>query len=129
MVGGPANPLGLAVRRRIDAQRAVPRSGLADVESIDPVGVRAVDQEEVDLIRVIRRDEGPDSVDPCTHGVEPDYAVTKTPCLALRPEEAASNVDHQVVAMVVAVRNEHPVPALDRSAKMTASLRSPTSTG
>jgi hypothetical protein len=113
MVGGPANPLGLAILRRIYAQRAVPRGGLADVESIDPVRLWAVDQEEVDLIGVVRSGVGPERVGSCTRGVEPHHTAAKPSRLALRSQEPTSDIDDQVIPMVIAVRNQHAVAARD----------------
>jgi hypothetical protein len=112
MVGCPANPLGLAIRRGIHTQGAVPRSGLTDVESIDPVGLGAVDQEEVDLFGVVGSDEGASRVDADARGVEVDHAVAKSSRLALSPQVAIAGIDHQVVPVVDAVREQDPVAAL-----------------
>jgi hypothetical protein len=62
-------------------------------------------------------------------GGELDHTMAKPSRLALGSQEPASNVDHDVVPMVGAVRDQHPMASFDQLSEMIASLRSPTSTG
>src|SRR5918999_3331321 len=54
MVGRPANPLELSVRRGIHTQESAARADLVDANSIDPIRAGTVDEEEIDLIGVVR---------------------------------------------------------------------------
>ena len=112
MVGCPADSLSLTVRRRIYAQRSVRRGGLTNVKSIDPVGLGTVDEEEIDLVGVVRGLNDLTRVCSGATGGELDHASAKSSRLALRSQKPIAGIDHQVVPVVDAIWDQEPVAAL-----------------
>jgi hypothetical protein len=86
-VGCPADPLRLTIRRRVHTQGAVSRRDLADIKSIDALVLGAVDQEEIDLIGVIRVGVRPERVGPSARCREFDDAIPEPPPSCTEPAE------------------------------------------
>jgi hypothetical protein len=113
VVGCPTDPLRLSVRRGFHPEDALRRSSLIDVESINPVRVGAVDQEEIDLA-VVRSRECAKRVRPRARRLEADPPPSQTPGLALGAEKAAPGVDDEVVAVICPVRGQDAVSPADQ---------------
>ena len=112
MVGCPANPFRLAVGRGIHTQKSVARADLIDADSIDTVCGRTVDEEEIDLIGVIRSVDHATRVCSGATGGELDHASAKPSRLALSSEKPSADIDYQVIPVVGPIRDQHPVAAL-----------------
>src|SRR5918992_5269727 len=129
MVGGPANPLSLTVSCGIHTQKSADRPDLIDADSIDAVGIRTVDEEEINLVGVVRPMEHAPRV--CS-GVRVANSITPR---RSRPVLDWARRNRPPTSITMSYRWLVPCgistwwPRLTSSAKMIASLRSPTSTG
>jgi hypothetical protein len=113
MLGRPANPTSLIVSCWIHSKDGLRGSSLVDVQSIDSLGLRTVDEKQVRVPSVAPR-ECSQRVSTAAGGLEADAPVLEAPRLALDPKETLARVDCEVVPLIDPEGNEDSVAAFDQ---------------
>jgi hypothetical protein len=113
MLGRPANPTSLVISRWIHSKHGLRGGSLVDVQSIDPLGLLAVDEKHVRVPSIVPGE--------CSQGVgagarspEVDAPVLEPPCLALDPKKALARVDCEVVPLIDPEGNQDSITAFDQ---------------
>jgi hypothetical protein len=100
--------MGLLVTGRVDSKIHVPGPGLTDWHTVDLLGFRAIDEENLNLTVIGARDVST-SVGLHAPRAEDDSAVPEAPRLALGAQEPSLQIEHEIVALVDPERQQDSV--------------------
>jgi hypothetical protein len=106
--------LALSVASGLNAKVHLSGDRRVDGDRVDAVGLLAVDKKDIRL-SVVPAKERLSRVAADAPRREDHGAIAQPACLALRTHESIVRVNHKVVPLVDAERNEHAIATLDQS--------------